>query len=759
MFVLVLAFLLPAASARANTVQVPEGGGPVPVVPRGVVCGPAPVGWTIGAENRFVRPPAPDEVGPRVAEVKVAADQAACSRSTNGVTLIATGQFPEIDLASVAFFPDEGRLEMKGQHLKGLQIRWQTPQKSGQDVCLDPQPSGKQEQCVVPVGRDLPGDTNLRWMPSRARFDADVVTYDENGTLVDANGFVLRPARVVISNMFPASGSVDVSQGPGRVALVHPETVISVDCGQARCELAEGAVAVRSFSPIATTVTVRLRLGPRFFLTHGTAQEQVVTATLPLLHCPLAVVSGPPLRDGDATQVIVRMDARCVSGTRLRWLTDGRPADVLRTEKSSDATFFLLATGRVVSERVTIAVTRADLDGTVIGVVETATIPAPRPRVTLELPKHGPIDFIPTNRDAVLTVVGAGEHARFVPLAVEGAYAVTPAPDHRSYLVRGEPGVTGFVSLRFGYRPDGLPSEFAGASLATLEDPVQRVLREANVPAPFSTSASGDNALIELVCADAQGKPHRLEPGKENVIPFAERSTCRVLIHRERLRPEDGQQEVVLDVDVTAADGSARGSAGLHERMVLRPGGDVRVIPLKGGTRQFDHIVVRMAHVLDETRYTLGPLTSDGLPAVQWSVTIEGGRARLYGTVSIPAGLYRMTSPSGQLTLNFGVLSRIVKLDRRGKESLLGLELGLMGMGLLQPANTTPYPATLGAVAGVGIRLPLGGSDTAIAIHMWGVYEFRGRYAPDPSSPNADASHWAIIFGPSVSIGNVGANL
>jgi len=115
---------------------------------------------------------------------------------------------------------------------------------------------------------------------------------------------------------------------------------------------------------------------------------------------------------------------------------------------------------------------------------------------------------------------------------------------------------------------------------------VQRVLREANVPAPFSTSASGDNALIELVCADAQGKPHRLEPGKENVIPFAERSTCRVLIHRERLRPEDGQQEVVLDVDVTAADGSARGSAGLHERMVLRPGGDVRVIPLKGGTRQ-----------------------------------------------------------------------------------------------------------------------------------------------------------------------------
>jgi hypothetical protein len=342
---------------------------------------------------------------------------------------------------------------------------------------------------------------------------------------------------------------------------------------------------------------------------------------------------------------------------------------------------------------------------------------------------------------------------------LEGAYTLVPTKNPKNYVVRGEPGITGLVSLRFGYRPDGLPPEFAEAKFATIDDHVQRPLREASVPAPFSTSTSGDKALMELICADAQGNPHRLEPGKENVIPFAERSTCRVVIHRERLHPEDGQQEVVLDVDVTAADSSTRGAAGLHERMVLRPGGDRQVIPLKGGTRQFDHVVVRVAHVIDETRYTLGPQARDGLPAIQWSVTIEGSRARQYGTVSIPAGLYRMNSPTGQLSLNFGVLSRIVALDRKGKESLLGLELGLMGMGLLQPANATPYPATLGAVGGVGIRLPLGNGDAAIAIHMWGVYEVRSRYAPDPNSPGADASHWALIFGPSVSLVNVGANL
>jgi len=87
---------------------------------------------------------------------------------------------------------------------------------------------------------------------------------------------------------------------------------------------------------------------------------------------------------------------------------------------------------------------------------------------------------------------------------------------------------------------------------------------------------------------------------------------------------------------------------------------------------------------------------------------------------------------------HFGVLSRIVKLDRRGKESLLGLELGLMGMGLLQPANTTPYPATLGAVGGSAFAYhsaaatPQSPSTCGACTSSWPL-------RPGPSSPNADA--------------------
>ena len=109
---------------------------------------------------------------------------------------------------------------------------------------------------------------------------------------------------------------------------------------------------------------------------------------------------------------------------------------------------------------------------------------------------------------------------------------------------------------------------------------------------------------------------------------------------------------------------------------------------------------------------------------MQWPLAIEGGRLRLYATAAIPAGLYRINKPTGQLTLNFGVLSRITWLDDRGKEGLLGAELGLMGMGLIQRPGAIDYPPTIGAVARLGIRVPLGGG-AAVGVHVWAAYEFR----------------------------------
>jgi hypothetical protein len=481
------------------------------------------------------------------------------------------------------------------------------------------------------------------------------------------------------------------------------------------------------------------------------------------VQCPLTVVSGPPLRDADDARVVLRVDPRCArEGERARFTVNGEPVDPddRRWKRIGDAVFVVLRVGRLTGERVTIAARRPDLDAIMIGAVTATTAPVPRPRVTLELPRHGKVEFIPTNRDAVLTAAGAGQKARLVPLPVEGAYSVKPSTGH--YLVRGDENAGGFVALRFGYRAEGLPPELGTVDLAEVSERVQRAVREASVPAPFSTSADDAQPLVELTCSDAKGGLVRVTPSRLHRLPHDAKDTCRLVIHRERLKPEWGLQEVLLEAEVSRADGSRRPEASFTERLILTPGGDSRVVPLKGGVDEFDRILVRLSHVLDETRYALSPTGRQGLPSVQWTLAIEGGRFRLYATATIPAGLYRMNRPTGQLTLNFGVLSRITWLDDRGKEALLGAEIGLMGMGLIQRPEAIEYPPTIAAVVGLGIRVPLGGG-AAVGVHVWGAYEFRDDFDYYLDSKQMTglrrAPNWAFIFGPSISIGNVGINL
>jgi hypothetical protein len=348
-----------------------------------------------------------------------------------------------------------------------------------------------------------------------------------------------------------------------------------------------------------------------------------------------------------------------------------------------------------------------------------------------------------------------------VPLPIEGVYSIRN--DKGRILIRGDDRAGGLVSLRFAYRVDGLPAEFAGTNLAVLTEQVQRPIREASVPAPFAATPGRPEPLVEFVCADRSGQPRPVPPGTPVRIVYEARDTCRVVLHQERIRPEDGLQEIVLEIEVTKADGSRRGEATLDERMVLRPGGEARTFFLRGVTAQFDYVVIRVSHVVDETRYVLTPSGRQALPSIQWSGTIEGGWARLYATVAIPAGLFRLNEPTGQLTLNFGVLTRLTTLDRRGKEGLLGLEAGLMGVGLI-PQRTTvaDIPRTLAAVGGAGLRIELG-AGAAVGVHLWGAYEFRNAYSyltrPNDPTSAIRASRWALYFGPSIAIGNAGTNL
>ncbi|MEP6653673.1 MAG: hypothetical protein ABJA82_09960 [Myxococcales bacterium] len=185
---------------------------------------------------------------------------------------------PDIDPATVSFFPDEGRPELRGHHLEGMRVRWQTSAGSpslssavgAKDRCEAPQPVGSAEQCTFALPRSLPADTPLVWLPSTAD---TVPSAGETQT-------PLRATRVVLDKLLSTSPSVDLTSGLGRIALVHPEAVAVVDCAQARCELVESGIQVLAVSGAAGTLSLRLRLAPQVFLRCGDVLDASIAATI-----------------------------------------------------------------------------------------------------------------------------------------------------------------------------------------------------------------------------------------------------------------------------------------------------------------------------------------------------------------------------------------------------------------------------------------------------------------------------------------------
>ncbi|MDC0710970.1 hypothetical protein POL68_21035 [Stigmatella sp. ncwal1] len=762
---LFLAGLMGAGLATAApTRQVPEGGRAIEAVARGVICGPVRGGWTLSSDGRSIRPPAKADENSRTIELKVAPDEALCNTSQDTVTVIATGAFPRIDAAATTFFPDDGRVDLRGANLQGVIIAWSGVPRTeqapgpleGQDLCLSPTAGNKPSECAVPVRQGLPTDAALYWVPPYGKRGPEVTTYDASGNVVDPETFRLRPGRIVLTQALIQSSGIDLSKGPeGAVTVSHPEAVASVDCGLSRCEVNDNAIAIRHVAGVDVSVSLRLRLAARVFFARGDALEQSVSATLPVLACPLAAVEGTVLRDADDSALVLRLDPSCSLEPRsLLWTVNGERARVERVVKTSEGTYGLLRTRGTSSQQVTITATTSRIDGTVVASTTAETVPLPGPRALLEMKDSGPIDFIPTNRPAEVKVAGSGGVGRFVLRPLDGVYSVTV--DGNTTLIQGDATAGGFVSLRFGYRVPTLPAELATMDLVSVNERVQRVVREASVPVDIAN-------MVEFVCADKDGQDQSLPPSRPHRIEYKMRNSCRVIVHRERLTPEQGNQEVVLRINVTKADGSGRGESSLEQRMILRPQGEQRVVPVSGNLGQYDRILVQVSHVADESRYALNTTDRPGLPSAQWTAIVEGGFLRLYTMATIPAGLYRATAPSGQLAINFGVLSRLAMLNNEGQERLVGIEFGLMGLGLVPQSGDIQFPQTLAVVAGLGLRVPIG-PGAAVGAQAWVAREFRGeivrRTNGDPSTDRVvPSSKWSFIFGPSISIGNVGFNL
>ncbi len=757
------AFWALASQAHAQTLQAPIGGQPIPLGGGVVACGPVD-GWSIEAGGHALRPPSSHDAIGRAFELRVAPSAEACATSGATLTVLATDSWPQLDAASVVWSPDDGRLDLKGHNLAGVSVTWRGATQAGSDVCRDPKLEGGSERCGFAVGAGAQAvalvATSFSWWPAGARTSADVTSFDSDGRRVGSDAFSLVPARIVLRRLLPLDASLDLSAGQGEAPLIHPEAIASAECSAPlQCEMAAGKLIVRGAASLASTIELKLRLRPHVWLAVKDGLDAQPSVKLPVLYCPMTVVSGAPLRNNADAAVIVRLDGACARDlSGVQFTTDHSVLKVLQTLHTQDSAYAVLRLGSVSDDDLSITALRGQSNAVALAIAHTPTRSAPHLRASLELPGFPNLDFVPNNRPAVVHVSALPAPERLQLLPSEGVYEV--AGEGTTVTIRGDPNAAGLTDLRFGVRNTALPDGLSAIDLAVLTDTLQRPIHEANIPAPIGASVHDGHALIELQCGGGAVPLQTVRIGVTAHLPYGLRDTCRMIFHRERLSPEYGSQKLIFEVDVIKPDGGTRSDAHVSEVFTFRAGHEPRYAYIHGVTDPFDRVVVRVSHEADEAHYIGASELKTGSPAAQWSAVLGNARARLYGTTTIPTGLYRFSTHeySGALALNFGVISRLTWLDAEGHEGFLGAEGGVLVMGLANSTSTTGKSLTqVGGVVGLGVSVPIANrsslTQASISLHLW----FESDITRDPGA--SSRGRYAMIFGPSISIGNVGTNL
>jgi hypothetical protein len=692
-----------------------------------VVCGAPPDGWTVDAAHRVIRVPAKAAPGTR-AELHVAMTQAGCAQAQS-VAVEVTAPWPVIE--RVVWQPDEGQLEIHGHHLAGLQLR-------ARGEALATCDAAETDTCHAGV-RELPA-AGLGWLPAGASGAADEVLFDGDGRAVAVPALAVD--RTELAMLIRPGVAIDAVSPGESIPLRHADKIATVDCAPASCVVDGDALLVSSIPDGATTLSVRVRLALHVVLRHGDASESSPVVRIPIVRCPLALVSGAPLRGLDTQTVILKVGGKCAAQlARMSFQIQGIAAERVRDYPGTDAAYVALRIGRTETEALAISA-MWDQGSETIAQLRVATRAAPAIHITLELGRRG-IDFIPTNALATAHVMSTDWDGTLALTPVAGIYEV------HGDRIRGVPASGGLVALRVALR-ERLPAPIGDTQIGTVRDTVDRPIREASSYAPLL----GAKPLVELVCDEGDG-PVSLTPGGTAHVPFDHHDSCRMVLHRERLDPALGAQRLLMEVDVTRVDGSPRAEARVAKRMKLTHDDTPRTLWLRGAESRFDRYTVRLSQEDDEDH-----TRDDELPSAQWTVVTGRGRARVYATSAIPTGLYRVADHdhSGILTLNFGVLARATWLDSLGREGILCLEAGALTVGLANDTSATGKSLTqVATVGGLGLSVPIANralaAETSVNLHAW--IEFEPSRAFGSGSGNA----WAFVFGPSITVGNLGADL
>ena len=755
--------LLASGPAFALTLAAPLGGNAFVVPSRHVVCdGNAELnGWRLEAQGSRtkVRPP-PRGGAATTVLVKTAASQIECQQAPETLTLHAVADWPTVQAGSVVVNVDLGRLDLSGLHLKNVALGWRIGDRQGEDVCREPQLVGGFESCAFSIERGLgadPGEMALTLMPLGLRADADVLAFDGRGRKVPPARFMLTPNKIVLVDLVAPEASLDAENDIGRLPLRHPEAIDRVTCRGAACELDGRDLVVRGVRTLEESLEVRATLRPHVFVQGASQLLSAPLVVVPLQHCPISLVSAPPLRGTAGQRLVVAVGGRCEAEPNLRYFVGGSQARVMSTHKQEGKLYAVLQTDVALGADITVVVQRRNA---VVGMARGKTRMVPSARSQVTLPGHGAIDFIPSNRSAEVMLPTLSDGGMLVPIAVPGVYTVSVGAEG-GYRIQGIVGATGWVALRLAYRDNTLPAPLRDTNLAELTDSVDRNIHPASIPMTLGNNTLGEAPIVELQCTDRAGTAHKIAPAQPVSISFQQKDSCRLVLHRERLEPEDGDQLVQVTVRVAAMNGLNRPEAAVDQRVLMRPGKEPRYLYLNGVLAPFDRMVVRVAVItedLHDSVAAIGQAERINLAQVQWALTVGNNPLRLYATTSMPTGLFRVADKghSGLLGLNAGILTRLVMLTRTGTQAPIALELGVMVLGIA--GDTTPAPnGHVAAVGGLSLSVPIANvsqtTQAAISLHAWAEYEVSRAFLDGSGSP------WGFVFGPSLSFGNVGLNL
>ncbi len=560
--------------------------------------------------------------------------------------------------------------------------------------------------------------------------------------------------RLVISGPLVHATSVEAWREQNVLPLSDPGSVASVRCRTANCWLSEdrsSLVVVPPPSGEAVTVTAVLK--EKVYLRQGENQYNSVSFSLPLARCQVRPLVPVVLGGTDDHRLSLALGERCPTDLAGLTVETSPPSGAYLDTVSADGKLIWLLLGHVPprSDTLEIRLLRG-ATRTIIGTSRVAVRGDFTPtHIALVDPQLGEVPYIPTNR--VVRLQWASTDGRLgtsvIPAPLPGYYSLQQKDGET--LIRGESRTSGTVPLRFGYV---VPGSGTNEPLVTFDSQMRLPIKPVNVPVSLAPDDPRTKDLFTVICRGDKEVERVIAPGDMVSLPYSSRGSCRLKVDRRVLNASDGTQRIKVSVKIHSPTGTAR-DGSLSQVLVLSAGNAgtaVDTLWLGSGEtlRPWDHMTLAIAHDDQPGHYFGGEEFSSGLPGRRYQMVFGDARLRLYGSATVPTGLYRITrgEDGGLLQFSAGACIRLVMLDREGKEFPADFEFALLGTNLSGRAD-------LSIVAGLGLTVPLLNpqekTQAAIGIHAW--VEYAPTRSSDPRRP------FALIFGPSISLGDFGINL